>query len=70
MSKFAVNKNNCVSLIFRSPEARRMRNDGDVLELARGGGRHLTAEEGCCRVSMNMKTGPVVQLWLKLVAAP
>lgn len=37
MSKFAVNKNNCVSLIFRSPEARRMRNDGDVLELARGG---------------------------------
>lgn len=70
MSKFAVNKNNCVSLIFseRGPEARRMQNDGDVPELAGGG--HLTAEEGCCRVSMNMKTGPVVQLSLKLAAAP
>lgn len=45
MSKFAVNKNNCVSLIFRSPEARRMRNDGDVLELARGGGGDISLQK-------------------------
>lgn len=40
MSKFAVNKNNCVSLIFseRGPEARRMQNDGGVPERAEGGG--------------------------------
>lgn len=46
MSKFAVNKNNCVALIFseRGPEARLMQNDGDVPELA-GGGKDISLEK-------------------------